>query len=32
MLLEINEIVQGAHEFQITCNTNKLHYNQSIVC
>ena len=31
MLLKINEIVQAEHEFQITCNTNKLPYNQSIV-
>ena len=27
MLLEINEIVQAEHEFQIPCNKNKLRYN-----
>ena len=32
MVLKINEIVQAKHEFQITCNKNKLCYNQSIVC
>ena len=32
MVLKINEIVQAEHEFQITCNKNKLRYNQSIVC
>ena len=31
MVLKINEIVQAKHEFQITCNKNKLCYNQSIV-
>ena len=32
MLLKINEIVQAEHEFPITCNKNKLRFNQSIVC
>ena len=31
ILPKINEIVQAEHKFQITCNKNKLRYNQSIV-